>query len=70
MDKKIIINLDENGKITAETEGILGEVCLEQLEELLDGIDAIVEVKKTDDFYMENSSLPRNKTNNQQKTKS
>lgn len=50
-DQKITIKIDEDGKISAQTEGFKGELCLKELESLLQGIADISEVKKTDDYY-------------------
>lgn len=69
MEKRIIIELDENGKITAETEGVTGEVCLEKLDEILNDIDEIQDVEKMDEYYMDNNMLPKIKKQNIQKLK-
>jgi Protein of unknown function (DUF2997) len=48
-EHKIILTIDENGKITAETEGLKGETCLSELEQLLEN-QFFVSTKKTDEF--------------------
>lgn len=50
-DQKITIKIDEDGKISAQTEGFKGEFCLKELESLLQGIADIGDVKKMDDYY-------------------
>jgi hypothetical protein len=52
-ETKIIITIDEDGKITASTEGIKGEMCLDQLEELLGNATSLRSIMKTDEFYEE-----------------
>lgn len=52
-EQRITITINEDGKISATTEGIKGETCLEELEELLGGLDDCASVKKTDEFYQE-----------------
>ena len=42
----IIITIDENGEIKAETSGIKGEICLDELKELLDTETNLLSVKK------------------------
>jgi hypothetical protein len=64
-EERIEITIDETGKITAKTEGFTGETCLEELGKLLDSLDDMSEIKKTDEYYQ--SQL--NSTKNQQKNK-
>ena len=49
-EHKIIITIDEQGKITASTDGIKGEACMEELELLLGEQESIGQVKKTDEY--------------------
>jgi len=53
MEEKIIIEIDENGRIMAEADNFTGPVCLSQIEELLSDIAEIQHVKKTDGYYKE-----------------
>lgn len=48
---KISIKIDENGKIIAKTDGIKGEMCLTELEEILGEEIKGMSVKKTDEYY-------------------
>ena len=64
-EQRIVITIDENGKINASTDGIKGEMCLSELQELLDDMDNLQSVKKTDEFYqtneLKNKNIARNK---------
>ncbi len=54
-EQRITIEIDENGKIKAETIGIKGEMCLDALQELLENEGDLLSVKKTDEFYQSQS---------------
>ncbi len=47
----ITITIDEDGTIKAKTEGIIGEVCLSELEVILSSDNTVKSVKKTDDYF-------------------
>lgn len=64
-EQRITITIDENGKIDAATNGIKGEICLTELQELLDENEMMQSVKKTDEYYQ----TEVNKTNNVIKNK-
>jgi len=49
-EQRIVITIDDFGKIQASTDGIKGEMCLKELEELLEE-EVIDSVKKTDEYY-------------------
>lgn len=51
MEQRIVVTIDENGKINASTDGIKGEMCLTELQELLDENEMMQSVKKTDEYY-------------------
>lgn len=53
-EQRIIITLDENGKINAATEGIKGEMCLDELQDLLGELSDLESISKTDEFYQTN----------------
>lgn len=65
MEQRIVVTIDENGKINASTDGIKGEMCLTELQELLDENEMMQSVKKTDEYYQ----TEVNKTNNVIKNK-
>ncbi|MFD2442604.1 DUF2997 domain-containing protein [Bacillus sp. CGMCC 1.16607] len=48
---KIILTISEDGEISAETQGMVGSVCLDELEKLLDGVEDIESVVKTEEYY-------------------
>ena len=55
-EERIVIHVDDNGKISAQTEGFKGDTCLKELETLLEGVGDIAKVKKTDDFFQQKQS--------------
>ena len=63
-EQRIIVTIDENGKINASTDGLKGEVCLSELQELLD-MENLQSVKKTDEYYqaneLKNKNIQKNK---------
>lgn len=63
-EQKIEIKIDENGKITAETFGIKGELCIEELQKLLEGIADVESIKKTDEFYQQQEMNKNNQIKN------
>ena len=64
-EHKITITIHEDGSFQASTEGLKGEMCLEELEALLDNLEDVKSVKKTDEFYQ----TEQKKTNTQLKNK-
>jgi len=60
-EQRIIIEIDENGKIKAKTSEIKGEICLDELQELLEDIAVLDNVKKTDEFYQKKEIRTSNK---------
>jgi hypothetical protein len=63
-EQRIVITIDENGKINASTEGIKGEICLDELQELLGNMEEIQSISKTDEFYQSNELKSKNKIQN------
>lgn len=59
-EHRITIQIDENGKVSASTSGIKGELCLKELENLLGDLDELSSIKKTDEYYQQETN-----TNNQ-----
>ena len=66
-EETITIIIDENGKIKAETSGIKGEVCLDELQDLLDEVSDLEYVTKTDEYYQQQVIKSENKIQNKQK---
>lgn len=50
-EQRITLTIDENGKISASTDGLKGEMCLTELQEILDDFENLQSVKKTDEYY-------------------
>lgn len=50
-EQRINIIINEDGSLDLKTDGIKGESCLSEVEELLDELADIKEVKKTDEYY-------------------
>ncbi|MFP3040269.1 DUF2997 domain-containing protein [Treponema primitia] len=51
MEQRIDITIDGSGKIHAATEGIKGEMCLDELTELLGEMDGLESLTRTDEYY-------------------
>jgi hypothetical protein len=63
-EQTITIEIDGNGKIKAETEGIKGEMCLDELQKLLEDFSDLQSVNKTDEFYQNQIINMNNKIQN------
>jgi len=48
---KINIEIDEDGNIKAETKGMKGEVCVDELENILKGLEGEQTYKNKPEFY-------------------
>ena len=48
---KIEVEIDENGNIKAETKGMEGKVCVDELDQILAGLGEITEDKKKPEYY-------------------
>jgi len=48
---KIEIEIDEEGSLKAETKGMEGEVCVNEIENILKGIDGEMNSKNKPEFY-------------------
>lgn len=66
-EQRITITIDENGKINASTDGIKGEMCLTELQELLDENEMMQSVKKTDEFFQTETNRTTNVIKNKQR---
>ncbi len=64
-EQRIVIVIDENGKINASTEGIKGEVCLDELQALMDSLEELQSIAKTDEFHQTQIIHSTNKIYNQ-----
>jgi len=63
---KVEIEIDENGNIKAETKGIEGEVCIDELENILADLEGEQKYKNKPEFYLKKS---KNITKIQNKSK-
>ena len=54
MTEEISIEIDENGEIFIETNGIRGPACIDQVEELLKDLAVVSAPNKSEEYYMEN----------------
>jgi len=52
-EHRIDITIDEDGKITASTEGIKGETCLSALQELIGELADLESYDKTDEWFQD-----------------
>lgn len=50
-EQRITVTINEDGSLDLKTDGIKGETCLSEVEEILDGLAEITEVNKTDEYY-------------------
>ncbi len=50
-EQRINITINEDGSLDLKTDGIKGEARLSEVEEILDELADIKEVKKTDEYY-------------------
>jgi len=48
-EQKITLIIDEDGAISAKTQGFAGNTCLEALDEIMDE-QAVTSIRKTDEF--------------------
>lgn len=65
-EQRIIVTIDENGKINASTDGIKGEMCLTELQELLDNFEDLQSLTKTDEYYQSEEVKSKNVIKNKQ----
>jgi len=48
------IEIDKDGNIKAETKGMKGDVCIDELEEILAGLEGEQKFKNKPEFYQKN----------------
>jgi len=51
----VIVDIDEDGNIKAETKGINGETCVSELDEILKGLEGERNFKNKPEFYKKES---------------
>jgi len=52
-EQRIVVTIDDHGKIDAETSGIKGEVCVDELQKLLGEVADLGSFSKTDEYFQE-----------------
>lgn len=60
-EQRISITISEDGSLNVKTDGIKGEACISEVEELLDEIADIEKVDKTDEYYQKTNTVSQNK---------
>lgn len=56
-DKKIVIDIDDTGKIKAETFGMNGTECLDELDKLLKDLALQSNTTKKDEYFKEGTTV-------------
>lgn len=56
-EKKIVIDIDDKGAIKAETFGMQGTECLEELDRLLKDLALQTETTKKPEFFKEGTTV-------------
>lgn len=62
-EKKIVIDIDENGKIHAETFGMVGTECMNEIDKLMKDIASRGSFTKKPEFYKQRTEV-NNMVNN------
>ncbi len=60
-EQRIVLTIDEEGAVTAKTDGFYGEACIEAVADILEEQVNIKLLKKTDDFNKTQSIQVQNK---------
>ena len=63
-EHRIEITIDHDGKINASTEGIKGEMCLTELQQLIGEFADLESYDKTDEWFQEAEIVNYNSQNN------
>lgn len=56
-EKKIVVNINENGEISAETFGFQGASCVAELDKLLKGLAMGGAIEKKSEYFKEGVSV-------------
>jgi len=59
----VIVEIDEDGNIRVETKGMIGTVCVEELDNILEGVDGEKKQKNKPEYYQKASNI-KNKIHN------
>jgi len=55
----VVIEIDEDGNIQAETKGMKGEVCVNELDEILKGLEGEQNFKNKPEFYQKDNKVKK-----------
>ena len=55
MEKKIVININETGEITAETFGFSGTSCVDEIDKLMKDIARMTDRTHKPEYFKENT---------------
>ncbi|GAB4315607.1 MAG: hypothetical protein Kow0069_17460 [Promethearchaeota archaeon] len=58
-EEKITILIDEDGRIEADAENFTGEVCLKELEDILQGLPEIDDTDRKPEYYVKDAKVTR-----------
>ncbi|MHA1766537.1 MAG: DUF2997 domain-containing protein [Promethearchaeota archaeon] len=56
-EEKIIIEIDEDGKITADAEGFTGKICVKELEKILEDMPEIKKIEHKKEYYKKDAKV-------------
>ena len=56
-EKKIVVNINDKGEIDAETFGMQGTECLQELDKLLKDLALETTTVKKEDFFKEGTTI-------------
>ena len=65
-EQRITVTIDADGKMSAKTNGLKGETCIEELEALLSELAELEDVKHTREYH-EKDSLSAQGTSTKQR---
>ena len=52
-EERIVITIDEEGNLTAQTNGFKGSICEKALEDILEDTIQVKQANKTDEYYQQ-----------------
>lgn len=64
-EQQIIITIDEQGKLTAKTQGFKGTACVEAIADILGREQNILSTRKTDEYFEKNHLQAKQLVTNQ-----
>lgn len=59
-EQRITVTINEDGSLNVKTDGIKGDACLSEVEEILNELADIKEVKRTDEYYQKVNMSQKN----------